>query len=139
MTSRSLKGLHPAFSTYGAWLSQPGVDVAQAGPAANFIMQPDLKFEQIMLSGTVIIGPGATVTVLLPSDLGVSPYVFFHGNINTNTEYPCSLSAVGGSGSDASELFIQPTILNNQMRFVNPSGSSTLVGFFLVFSRSIGG
>lgn len=137
-TARFLAGLHPGFGTAGVWLSQPGVDVTVPGPAANFILRPDLKFEQVILSGAVGMGPGQSAVVPYPATLTQRPYVWLHGNQTGNVEYPSALDAVGGTGSNPNEITFFATIWFDRLEFYNPNGSANLYGFFMVFNRSIG-
>jgi hypothetical protein len=138
MTRRFLAGRHPGFGTMGIWLSQPGIDVSQAGPAANFILRSDMKYEQIVLSGTVLCAPGQTVSVMLPTDLVTQPYVMLHGNISTDVEYPSNLNAVGGTGANPNEIYFYTNINRNQLQFYNPNEQQNIGGFFMVFNRSFG-
>jgi hypothetical protein len=138
MTNRFLAGLHPGFGVFGIWLSKPGIDVLSTGPVSNFLLRPDAKNEQIVLSGTVGVGPGGSATVFLPANLVKHPYVMLHGNVTSDVEYPSSLAAAGGTGSDPAEIYFRPTIFSDRMIFSNPTSSSNMYGFFMVFNRSIG-
>lgn len=137
MTQRFLAGYHAGFNQMGIWLSQPGVDVTQAGPAANFLLRSDLKYEQIVLSGSLAVGSAQTVTVALPADLIKQPYLMLSANISSALEYPADLGATAPGGANGNEVVFTPLILRNQIRFYNPS-QSTIVGFYMVFNRSIG-
>jgi hypothetical protein len=141
MVQRSLTGYHAGFNQWGFWLSQPGVDVTVPGPAANFIMRPDLKYTQIVMSGAVAIGPGQTITVPLPIDFVNHCFVMIKGSSASSTgyiEYPSALGAVGGTGSDPAELKFTTYVWRDQLGFFNNHGSATISGFFMLYNRSIG-
>ena len=129
-------GLHPGFGTWGIWLSKAGFDVTVAGPASNFILKPDLKYEQIVLSGQMVVGSGLSTTVMLPANLGLHPYVWLRGNINTNCDWPSDVGAVGNT-SASREVNFQASIYTDRMIFGNGT-DYTLYGFFIVYNRSIG-
>lgn len=137
MTQRFLAGFHPGFGAMGIWLSQAGIDVTQAGPAANFLLRSDLKYEQIVLSGSVSVASGATVIVALPANLIKQPYVMLTANTQGTLEYPSDLNATAPGGASGNEVTFSPLILSDQLRFFNPS-YTTIVGWFMVFNRSVG-
>jgi hypothetical protein len=137
MTQRFLAGYHAGFNAMGIWLSQPGIDVTQAGPAANFLLRSDLKYEQIVLSGSLAVGSAQTVTVALPADLIKQPYVMLTANTSSALEYPSDLNAAAPGGSGGNEIVFAPAILRDRIQFYNPS-PSTIIGFFIVFNRSVG-
>lgn len=138
MTDRFLAGLHPGFGTYGIWLSKAGVDVKVAGPAANFILRPDIKVEQIILSGTIVASPGQTVTIAWPAIVPANPYLMIHGNSSSNVTYPCDLSARGAAAPDSNEQNFSPVIYNDRFTVLNQSPDQMLYGYYIAFSRSIG-
>ena len=137
MVKRFLAGYHAGFNQMGIWLSVPGYDVSGTGTAANFLLRPDLKNTQIVLSGTIVVPPTQTITVALPANLNKRPYIMVKGNINGNTEYPSSLSAAV-PGSSGNELYFNILIYTDQFQFYNFADFATVYGFFMVFSRSIG-
>ncbi|MCK1543434.1 hypothetical protein IVB12_16070 [Bradyrhizobium sp. 179] len=137
MTQRFLAGYHAGFNAMGVWLSQPGVDVTQAGPAANFLLRSDLKYEQIVLSGSLVVGSGQTVAVALPADLIKQPYLMLTANTRSDLEYPSDLGATAPGGANGNEVLLQPLIFRDQIQFYNGS-QSTIVGFYIVFNRSVG-
>jgi hypothetical protein len=137
MTKRFLAGYHAGFNAMGVWLSQPGIDVTQAGPAANFLLRSDLKYEQIVLSGSLAVGSGQQITVALPANLIKQPYLMLTANVSGNLEYPSDLNATAPGGSGGNEIVFSPLIFPDRIQFYNPS-ASTIVGFYMVFNRSIG-
>lgn len=137
MTQRFLAGYHSGFGAMGIWLSRAGIDVTQAGPAANFLLRSDLKYEQIVVSGSLVVGSGQTVTVALPADLLKNPYVMLTANISGALEYPSDLNATAPGGANGNEVTFSPLIFNDRIQFYNPS-QVTLYGFYMVFNRSVG-
>jgi hypothetical protein len=139
MTQRFLAGFHPGFGTMGVWLSQAGVDVTQAGPAANFILRPDVKYWQIIMSGFVAVGSGQQVDIAMPADMVRHPYVWVKGNIDPAQEYPCNVNAAGGTGSNPAEINFSAFIWRDKISIYNPNEQYSLYGTYMVFNRSLGG
>lgn len=124
----------------GVWLSQPGIDVTAVGPAANFIIRPDYKVEQIIQSGVVGIGAGGTSTVFLPIDIGVRPYIALHGSQASASviQYPHDLGLVGATAQ--TEIFCSTRVYSDRMIFQNFNTSAapySLYVSYMVFSRGI--
>lgn len=138
MVERLLIGYHAGFNQQGIWLSKPGIDVRIAGPASSFILRPDLKAEQIVISGFAYVPSGSAFLPICayPANLAVQPYVQLNANINPNQEYPHSLSLAGGSGSSANEIAITLQITNDVMYATQNSNNDLWVSF-IVYNRSI--
>jgi hypothetical protein len=141
MANRLLIGLHPGFGQFGAWLSKPGVDVVALGPgspSSQFILKPDLKYEQVVLSGTIGLGAASLTTVVLPIDMGRHPYIYMKGNVNPATEYPSNLGAAGQGGSGNPEVSFVLSVFTDHFLVQNNNAAAGIFLFFMVFSRSIG-
>ena len=141
MVPRVLTGYHAGFNQWGFWLSQPGVDVTVPGGAGNFILRPDLKYMQIVLSGAVTLSPGQQTNIPLPVNFVLHPFVLIKGSSASNSsliEYPHALGAVGGTGSDPAEIPFQMYAAPDYIQFFNPNGSAVLSGYFMLYNRSIG-
>ena len=137
MARRFHAGYHAGFNQWGVWLSRPGIDVLSAGPASDFLLRPDYKVEQIVMSGNVEVDSGLSTTVIYPSSLPQYPYVQFQANISSNREYPHSLDAVGGTGADAREVVLTLAIQRGVLYFTNNSANNLFVDF-IIYGRSIG-
>jgi hypothetical protein len=141
MVARVLVGYHSGFGQWGFWLSQPGVDVTVPGGAGNFILRPDLKYMQIVMSGAVTLSPGQTIDIPMPLDYVQHPFVLIKGSPASNAgliEYPSALGAVGGTGSDPAEITFSTYFWRDRLQFFNPNGSAVLSGYFMIYNRSIG-
>lgn len=137
MTKRFLAGLHPAYGTYGIWLSKPGVDVSLVGADDDFLLKPDVKFEQIVLSGLVVVGVASFTTVFLPVTLASKPFIWMHGNINSNLDYPCDLNARGAAAPESNEQNFSIIHFTDKFQVFNNSPDQILYGFYMVFHRTI--
>lgn len=141
MVNRVLAGFHAGFGQMGFWLSQPGVEVTVPGGPGNFILRPDLKYMQIVMSGAVTLSPGQQINIPLPVDFVQHPFVLMKGSPASNAgyiEYPSALGAVGGTGSDPAEIAFYMYAANNYLQFYNPNGAAVLSGYFMLYNRSIG-
>jgi hypothetical protein len=138
MVKRLVIGYHPGFNQYGVWLSKPGIDASIPGPAANFLLRPDLKSEQIVISGFAYVPAGSSFLLIAayPASLAAQPFVQINANVNSNQEYPHSLSLVGGVAANARELTIGLTITKNELRATNSSANDFWVTY-IVYNRSI--
>lgn len=143
MTQQYLAGLHPIFGM-GVYLSRPGVGVTTATNAADYLLRPDLKNEQVVLSGQVFIPLGGSpVTVAYPATLSKTPYVFFKEYTSPGAAaYPYDLNMAASNvtigGVLLYEVVIGISIYNNQIVFSNPSENYSLYVDYMVFNRSIG-
>lgn len=136
MTNRFLAGFHPGFGTWGVWLSKPGIDVTVNSAPANFILRPDVKTHQIVLSGAVSLAPGVVdQEVLFPANLARFPRIYLHGNISGAKEWPCDLNAAGNQHPSRT-VYFSVAVFGDRMWFSNGS-SYTIVGFYIVFNQSV--
>jgi hypothetical protein len=138
MVKRLIVGYHPGFNQYGVWLSKPGIDVSIPGPAANFLLRPDLKSEQIVISGFAFIPAGFPFSLIAayPSTLAAQPFVQLNANINPAQEYPHNLGLVGGSGAGATEITTGLTVTKDGI-YLGNSSSNALWVTYIVYNRSI--
>ncbi|WP_407122737.1 hypothetical protein [Bradyrhizobium sp. STM 3561] len=137
MANRFLAGYHAAFNQYGIWLSVPGVDVTASGPAANFLLRPDFKCEQIIISGRVAVAAGFNVDVMLPITVPTKrPYVQFGVAQSGVGQYPHDLSMIGTTAQI--ECIGGCLFRSDRLTFSNSNASGfTFYYDYLVFQRGI--
>lgn len=106
-------------------------------PDSNLLLNPSVKFEQIVLSGLISVGPGSFVTVFLPVTLPTKPYVWIRGNVNSNLDYPCDLNARGAAAPESNEQNFNLALSIDRFQVTNNSPDQNLYGFYMVFHRTI--
>ncbi|MDI2110300.1 MULTISPECIES: hypothetical protein [Bradyrhizobium] len=145
MTRRFFMGWHPTLGGYGVWLSRPGVDVTTATIAGDFLLKPDTKNEQVIMSGSIYLPPlSGDVSVSYPATLPQRPYVAFRTYIDSGVvSYPYRLDMAASDINIGGTVYYEITngirIANNQMTFNNTlSESYGIYVDYMVFSRSLG-
>ena len=137
-------GRHPVLGTEGVWLSRPGVDAPSATANGDFLLRPETKFEQIVLSGQVYIPLGGSpVTIMYPTTFTKTPYVFFKEHISDGVvEYPHNLDMAASDitigGVTVYEVSVGIGIGNDRITVNNPSQNYNLFIDFMIFHRGIG-
>ncbi|MCW2195026.1 hypothetical protein AB7M45_007799 [Bradyrhizobium elkanii] len=146
MARRFLMGLHPSLGGYGVWLSRPGVDVVTATVPGDFLLKPDTKNEQVILSGSVFLPPlSGDVNIPYTVTLPQNPYVAFRTYIDSGVvSYPYRLDMAMArdltiGGVVYYEIQNGFRISNSALTFNNTiSESYGIYVDYMIFNRSLG-
>lgn len=144
MTDRFLAGLHPTLGTMGVWLSYPGVDVKTATLDSQYLLRPETKNDQVVLSGSIFIAiGGAPVTISYPITFAKIPYVFFHAYTSSGAaSYPYDLNLAATQytvgGVTVHDTYGGMSLFSNGFQFSNPNPNWDLYLDYHVYNRSIG-
>lgn len=135
-TPRFLSGLHPLLGTMGIWMTNAGIDVSTNTIQENFALSPDVKMEQVWLSGAVGLNPSTSTSIPYPVALTNRPYVYFQVGFSSGLiAYPYPLGMVGPSANVAFAVGLR--VYNNRIDITNGQA----IGFwihYMVFRRTIG-
>lgn len=125
-------GTHPLLGTKGMWLSVPTVDVTTATLQSQFLLSPDYKNEQIIMTGSVALPSLGSATVFFPETLPSPPYIaYWSSESSTFIGFPYHrLVNYNGYAVDAN-------VLLDRILFVNGTGANFTI-FFHVLSRALG-
>lgn len=116
----------------GIWVSVPTVDVTTATLESQFLLSPNFKNEQIIMTGSVLIGNMGTATVFFPETLPSPPYIpFWSSESATTLQIPFS------RGVDYNGYAINAQILTDRIVFVNGTAGSFWI-FYHVLARKLG-
>lgn len=146
MTDRLLAGFHPTLGTNGFYLSRPSVDVKFATLTSDYLLRPEAKNEQVIMSGLVSLPVGSgQVDVPYPATLPQRPYVMFRPYNSFGAaamHYDLNMAAhdltIGGVLTYEISCGITLWITQAKMSFINASDTYALYVDYLVFNRSIG-
>lgn len=130
---RLLIGSNPTLGQEGIWLSVPGVDVTTATLENQFLLSPDFKNEQILMTGMVTIGNFSSAVVFFPEPLPSPPMIAFQHGIDPGFIYqPWKRGALTNSAQQF--LVVTPSQVTFQ-NFV----TATMYVYYVVMARDIGG
>lgn len=146
MTQRFLAGgPHPALGTMGVWLSVPGVDVTTATANSSFLLRPETKNDQIVISGSIYLPIGSDdQSIPYPATFTKTPYVWFKPYIDSGvaTSYPYNLgmaaTEITVNGIFTYEIGMGAMFWNNKITFYNPTENYNFYVDYMIFYRSIG-
>ncbi|MCA6098875.1 hypothetical protein [Bradyrhizobium australafricanum] len=137
-------GPHPALGTMGVWLSRDGVDVTTATANSDFLLRPETKNDQIVLSGSIYLPIGSgTQTILYPATFTKAPYVWFQAyTISGQAMYPSDLNMTANAFTSGGILFYEAgmalTFQNDRISMNNTTDNNNFTVDYMIFYRSIG-
>lgn len=124
---RLIIGKHPLNSSYGVWLSKPGVDAESTVDPDNFLIAPGAKNEMVLMVGQAANG----ATVFFPETLTDKPFVYFWPVYpGYNEYYPFPTFVVTKFGGTVC------TVTPSYMSFSDSSGLGLSFNYFVI-NRSL--
>ena len=138
MTARFLAGYHAGYNAMGIWLTKPGFDATAVNAESAYLLKPELKVEQVVMSGSVSVPRSNPFqSVFYPLTFTRYPYVFFREHISAGVvEYPHSLSQFGTTSFP--EVQAGMSIYQDKISVTNGNDSWDIIVDFVIFHRAIG-